>query len=289
MILSRLSENELRSQTDIRAYPKWWTLCLLRMLNLPTLDACLINPDRSERQVMDALRRFTQAIGREDVLVRSDGGSECKTYPRGGITYGHEEALVAIDQFLRLGRAVILLEPTNRFSNMLSLNVTIASDLSWVAEGLGCGFDTSDLQRDLVTPEWTWSGNWDHGARSEPVRARNVIGGALDTVSDQERIHQRLLSIADLLHLGEGHEGEDRARLFLLHSGNTCLFAGRRTPPSRHQVARTVNDGLAVAQYLGAEYLPFTLSYARLADRREIYWDVAVGATKWQINHNIPA
>jgi len=281
MILSKLSSAELLREINIRLYPKWWTLCLLRSLGLQTLNACFIDPKYDSEHIKDLVGRFTKEIKRDDVLVRSDGGTEKKIYPRGGITYEYKSSLQAINDFIDLGRSVIVMEPTNRLSNILSLNISIKQDLSWEAEALGCGFDTSDLQRDLVIPEWSWSGDRCEPSGGGSVRARDVRGGPITNCTHDDRINQRLKSIAELFNLGDGVNCIEFARSLLLESNNTCLFSTHRIAPSRSYIARIVEDALLIANYLGDDYLPFTLAHAQLSDRRRIFWDVSFGKTKW--------
>jgi hypothetical protein len=277
MILSELDIEELQNQSSRRDYPQWWSLCFLRGVALKTLNAALILPNATLSEASRILSAFECAIGRDSVLVRSDGGREARSYVRGGITYGHEDAILSIKSFLERGRAVILLEPTNRFSNKLSINITVDASGAWVAEGLGCGFDTSDLQRSLVAPQWGWAGNFSdiRGGvlRSESYRNVDVSG-----IEHKARVDQRLLSILDLL--GSEFSSTEEVERFLKRSGNDCLFHEDESPSIR-TLSKVVFAGKTVFEYSNPDVMPFTLAYARLWDLREIYWDITPGSAKW--------
>ncbi|MGV9010303.1 hypothetical protein [Brevundimonas sp.] len=273
MILSKLSIHDLVLQAQRRDFTKWWSLCLMRGLGLPTLDAALIEPGSSESFVRAKLDEFLFSINAQSVLVRSDFRGESKQYRRGGITYNGNDAYSAVMDFIQNDRAVILLEPTNRFSNILSINITVDSLGRWLAESLSCGFDTSDLQRGLVTPQWIWEGDFAERAIPKAI--------AINSIDHNGRVSQRLESIAHLFRVSQD-SGASHARDFLLGSGNNCLFVPPLSPP-QIQVRSVRRDAQIVSENLSPAEFPYTLSYATLWDGRSVYWDITPGKQKWDI------
>jgi hypothetical protein len=73
-MLSTLTEDELKA-ADYR-YPKWATMCQLRCLGLPTLDAVLITPREDHLTLNRAIAALAIATGQDRLMVRSDGGVE---------------------------------------------------------------------------------------------------------------------------------------------------------------------------------------------------------------------
>lgn len=266
MTLHELHTDVLAVEAHRRDYPKWWSLCLLRGLGLPTLDAVLIEPTTPSGEVAGMIDAFAAKIGVSAVLVRSDFSGEAVRYRRGGISYPVEQALDPVLSFLRTGRAVILLEPTNRFSNLISINITIDRTGECQAEGLGCGFDTSDLQRSLVTPQWIWSGTvYEKSARFDVIRSS----------SHSDRVGQRLRSLSELFGISVDDVAEK-----LMTSGNECLFREDAAPP-RRELMRVIRDAAHISSTLSDNDFPFTLAFARLWNGRDIYWDITPGKQKW--------
>src|SRR2546421_9335336 len=152
MILSLLTPRQLEFEARATHFPKWNTMCLLKLLGLPTLDAAFIPPG-TERQIARSLvSYFASYIGKNTLLVRSDGGREAKAYPVGGNS-------LAVPDVVRLGlaqladhRAALLLEPTNRFNNRRTVQTLIDPEQNMSIEILGPGFDVSDLTRGGVSP-----------------------------------------------------------------------------------------------------------------------------------------
>lgn len=268
MILSQLNLEELATEAGRRDFTKWWSLCLLRGLGLPTLDAVLIESALPEARAEELFSEFATITGAHSLLVRSDLAREHKTYARGGITYPLKEAWLATKRFLDIGRTAIILEPTNRYSNKTSINIIVSRDGDWTAEGLGCGFDTSDLQRDFVTPQWTWSGNY----ADKRIGRANILNNSTHEI----RKRQRLESICHLLGWNDLRIAEN----FLLETGNDCLFTETVNPPDI-LAKRLVRDSLIVSESLKSSDFPFTLSFAELWNGRIVYWDITPGQQKW--------
>ncbi|MGH3702658.1 MAG: hypothetical protein ACRDQY_25075 [Pseudonocardiaceae bacterium] len=93
------------------------------------------------------------------VMVRSDGGIETTAYQRGGHTLPVEQAIERAQDLLSHGRAVLLLEPTNRLTNRLTAMIRIDRDAPHGGTGqltievLGPGYDLADLARSGVQPQ----------------------------------------------------------------------------------------------------------------------------------------
>jgi hypothetical protein len=157
-LLSRLTEDELAS-ADQR-YPKWATMCQLRRIGLPVLNAVLLTPGRDHRELEAAITALTAATGRDQLMVRSDGGVEAHRYYKGGNTFPLAEGASKATGLLEAGRAVILMEPTNRFTNRLTALLRMDRDSrgrdgTFTAEALGPGYDVADLTRGGIPPQVT--------------------------------------------------------------------------------------------------------------------------------------
>jgi hypothetical protein len=157
-LLSTLTEEELA--TADHRYPKWATMCQLRRLGLPTLDAALIKPRQDHLVLDEAIATLANAIGKNRLMVRSDGGTETNRYYRGGNTFPLADASAKAAGLLRAGRAIILMEPTNRFTNCLTAVVRIDRDGrgpygTFTVEALGPGYDVADLTRGGIPPQVT--------------------------------------------------------------------------------------------------------------------------------------
>src|SRR6266511_1896592 len=87
-LLHSLGRDALAAAAADRRWPKWSTMCQLRLLGNPVLNGVCITPDA------DATRLRTAIV----VLAEATGAAK----------------------LLTAGRAVILLEPTNRFTNQLT-------------------------------------------------------------------------------------------------------------------------------------------------------------------------
>jgi hypothetical protein len=156
--LSTLTEDELAG-ADHR-YPKWATMCQLRRLGLPTLDAVLITPRQGHLALDKAIVTLANATGQDRLMVRSDGGAETHRYYRGGNTFPLADAAAKGAWLLGVGRAVILMEPTNRFTNCLTAVLRIDRDSrgrtgTFTVEALGPGYDVADLTRGGIPPQVT--------------------------------------------------------------------------------------------------------------------------------------
>jgi hypothetical protein len=143
-----------------RRYPKWATMCQLRRIGLPVLDAVLLTPGQDRQELDAAITALATATGQDKLLVRSDGGAEARRYYKGGNTFPLIDAASKAAGLLEAGRAVILMEPTNRFTNHLTALLRMdrdsrSRDGTFTAEALGPGYDVADLTRGGIPPQVT--------------------------------------------------------------------------------------------------------------------------------------
>lgn len=146
--LHELSALEL-DRADPR-YPKWATMCRHRLLRLPVLNAVLITPGEQDIHVAAAIEAIAEATGQQRLMLRSDGGTETRRYPRGGNSFPLDELRFKVPALLSQGRAVILLEPTNRYTNRMTVLLRmdrpeVGQAGQFTIEALGPGYDVADL------------------------------------------------------------------------------------------------------------------------------------------------
>jgi hypothetical protein len=136
------------------------TMCQLRRLGLPTLDAVLITPRKDHPALDGAVAALAKATGQDRLMVRSDGGAETHRYYMGGNTFPLADAAAKAAGLLKTGRAIILMEPTNRLTNCLTAVLRIDCDSrdrpgTFTVEALGPGYDVADLTRGGIPPQVT--------------------------------------------------------------------------------------------------------------------------------------
>jgi len=119
-LLYELDEPALTRAGRDQRYPKWATLCMLRLLGHPVLNGGCIPPSQGLGVVRIVAHRLCMAAKVDRLLLRSDGGIESSRYYRGGTTFDLDALLPRAAHLFDLGRAVIVMEPTNRFTNRLS-------------------------------------------------------------------------------------------------------------------------------------------------------------------------
>lgn len=198
-LLSSLTEEELVGAE--RQYPKWATMCQLRRLCLPTLDAVLVTPGRNRSALDGAIAALAKATGKDRLLIRSDGGAEAHRYYRGGNTFLLADAAPKAAGLLNSGRAVILMEPTNRFTNCVAAVLRIDRDSksrhgTFTLEALGPGYDVADLTRGGLPPQVTVTAEVDWSAYSEPWWSDLRLSTDIGPNSERYRRRQRLARIA---------------------------------------------------------------------------------------------
>jgi hypothetical protein len=207
-LLSTLTEEELAA-ADHR-YPKWATMCQLRRLGLPTLDAVLITPRQDHLGLGEAIASLADATGQDRLMVRSDGGAETNRYYKGGNTFPLADAAAKAAGLLETGRAIILMEPTNRFTNYLTAVLRIDRESrgrhgTFTVEALGPGYDVADLTRGGIPPQVTVTAEADWSAYPDlwwsDLRMSTDMGG--DAECDRRR--RRLARITTEILTDTGH------------------------------------------------------------------------------------
>lgn len=289
-ILSRLTPAESRESARDRRWPKWSTQCFMHSLGLAVLDACLVTPDAAP-QLTEALEAFVQLHDSTAVMVRSDGGIETTAYQRGGHTLPVEQAVEHARELLSHGRAVLLLEPTNRFANRLTAMIRIdreepdseAGQLT--IEVLGPGYDLADLARSGVPPQArieVRNIDWD---RPEPLWPHDVLVTVVDACA-AARLKARLDFIG--AHCLPGPVAIDqatrieRARTWLLERGYGELFepfdltSALRHLPDWHRDAFSIATGIPHPAWTCV-----ATGWSDLGTGRTVYWDIIEGRSKY--------
>lgn len=290
-LLFELDEPALqRAVRDLR-YPKWATLCLLRSLGHPVLNACCILPWDSPESLRMGIDRLGAAVGPGPLLLRSDGGVEAARYPHGGNTFTLDAIHRRARHLLDLGRAVILMEPTNRFTNRMSAVIRIDQRVqqhrgSLVVEALGPGFDVSDLTRGGLTPQFRASAGdllWSRYER--PRRSDFQMTLMMSPEREQNRQQQRIARLADVLaDLDElpCDAPVGAAEGWLRSNGYTGLWDRWDAATAIRELPRWYEDAFLVGNaLLGRPWRCLALSFSRLEDGCAVYWDVIDGQHKF--------
>lgn len=294
--LFSLSVRELRAAAREEHWPKWSTLCLLRLLGLPSLNAICVPPQSDGSALAGAVDALVTSTRTTRLMLRSDGGLERRAYHRGGHSLRLAEIPDRAARLLAMGRAVILLEPTNRFTNRLTALLRLERGPygagTFTVEALGRGFDVADLTRGGLTPQVsiTVEGvDWRRFRRpwwSDFTVIRDVAADV-----EEARRYQRLEQVG--MHLQALAELSPRpdpdlstaAAGWLESMGYVDLFSG--ADPTDEVVRRThgwYEDAFAVTMaYPHKGWDCLALSYSELSDRRPVYWDLIDGARKYAI------
>jgi hypothetical protein len=207
-LLSTLTEDELAGAD--RRYPKWATMCQLRRLGLPTLDAVLVTPRQDHLDLDRAITALVNVTGQDRLMVRSDGGAETHRYYRGGNTFPLADAGAKAAGLLKTGRAIILMEPTNRFTNSLTAVLRIDRDSrgrqgSFTVEALGPGYDVADLTRGGILPQVTVTADVDWSAYPDLWWSDLHLRTDMKLDAECDRRKQRLARIATDILTDTGH------------------------------------------------------------------------------------
>ncbi|MEU7082150.1 MULTISPECIES: hypothetical protein [Streptomyces] len=291
--LHTLGATELASAAKDRRWPKWQTMALLRSLRLPVLNACLLEPGHSAGAARMAARTLTAATGTDTLMIRSDGGVEKKQYYRGGNTFPAEEIPARATQLLAEGRAVILAEPTNRFTNRLTVLVrmdrpAIGQRGSLTLEALGPGYDVADLTRGQLPPQVTAHldvVDFDH---YQPPRWNEwQITGDRCPGGEEARRHRRLTRLAAQTLTDGGHltgpAEAEHAESWLQQQGYVHLFRPQSTRELlAKRLHRLFEDAfvLALAQP-NRNWHCLATAFSVLDGPRSIYWDLIDGERKY--------
>ncbi len=289
-ILSLLTPAESRERARDRRWPKWSTQCFMHSLGLAVLDTCLVTPDAAP-QLAEAVEAFARLHDSAAVMVRSDGGIETTTYQRGGHTLPVEQAVERAHDLLSDGRVVLLLEPTNRFTNTLTAMMRIDRDASRSGTGqltievLGPGHDLADLARSGVQPHArieVRNIDWD---QPEPLWPHDVFVTVVD-----ESVATRLEARLDFIgtHCLPGPVAVDkvtrveRARAWLSERDYGELFepfdltSALRHLPDWHRDAFSIAAGIPQAGWTCV-----ATGWSDLGTGRNVYWDIIDGRSKY--------
>jgi hypothetical protein len=290
--LHAMVTDELAKAASVSPYPKWSTMCLLRRCGLPVLNAVLVEPDQSRLALRSAITMLTRATGATRLMVRSDGGIETKTYYRGGNTFPVAEVTHRAAPLLEAGRAVILLEPTNRFTNHLSALLRMdrvrGEAGRFTVESLGPGYDVADLTRGGLSPQVTVTiDGVDWSRYAEPWWADLSILRDLAPTAEATRRRRRLERLA--AHVLTDHSQPpdssraDAAERWLRVNGYLGLFAD--DDPTMAVLRRTktwFSDAFLLAAIQPRRgWTCLATAVSVLDDGRTVYWDLVDGTHKY--------
>jgi hypothetical protein len=293
-LLSSLTPDELAAVE--RRYPKWATMCQLRRIGLPVLDAALITPGQGHQALSAAVTVLATVINRDELMVRSDGGAEDRRYYKGGNTFPLTQVAAKARGLLGAGRAVILMEPTNRFTNQLSALLRMDRESrgglgSFTIEALGSGYDVADMTRGGIVPQVTVSA--DVSWKTYPDLWWSDLHMVTDTGPDAEhnRRRRRLARIAKDILTDTGHlphqssTAEDQADAAESWLRNREIEHLWRDDDIVAAVARRVrgwfDDAFMIAAcHPHAQWTCLATATSDLGDRH-IFWDIVDGSRKY--------
>jgi hypothetical protein len=229
-------------------------------------------------------------------MVRSDGGAETHRYYRGGNTFPLADAASKAAGLLKTGRAIILMEPTNRFTNCLTAVLRIDRDSrgrqgTFTVEALGPGYDVADLTRGGIPPQVTVTGEADWSAYSDiwwsDLRMTTDMG--LDAEGDRRR--RRLTRIATDILTDTGHltsppttadEQAAEAEAWLREHGYHQLWGDYDVALGvTRRVRRWFDDAFMIALcHPRHGWTCLATATSDLGDRR-VFWDIIDGSHKY--------
>ncbi len=289
-LLHELDDRALARVAADRRYPKWSTMCLLRQLGYPVLNACCIHPTDGAL-LHEAVRRLSTAAGTDRLLLRSDGGVEATQYYRGGNTFPLSQLEPRAAALLHAGRAVILTEPTNRFTNRLSAVIRVDRDRrhgrgSFILEALGPGYDVSDLNRGGIQPQLTVAvHDLDWGRYRELWWSDLHVTVRMSADAERRRRDQRLLRLANDI-LPDTSEappaGEPAtAKAWLQARGYLGLWQPWDPMAVIRGIRRWYDDAFILGNALNArDWRCLSLPVSNVGHGRTVYWDVVDGQHK---------
>ncbi|MGW8356522.1 hypothetical protein [Streptomyces wedmorensis] len=291
--LHAFDPSELATAAENRRWPKWQTMALLHSLGLPVLNACVIEPGHGAAEVRTAARVLAAAVGTRTLMIRSDGGVEKKQYYRGGNTFLIEEIPSRSSALLSDGRAVILAEPTNRFTNRLTVLARLdrpgrGQRGTFTLEALGPGYDVADLTRGQIPPQVTAQLDDVDFDRFQAPRwnewqiTEDLCPGGED--ARRQRRLQRLAAqtLTDSGHL-HNHADAPHAEAWLRERGFLHLFGPQ---PTRELLARRTGrlfeDAFVLARSQPNQNWHCLATAFSVFDKpRTVYWDLVDGERKY--------
>ncbi|HEX3961972.1 MAG TPA: hypothetical protein VHZ03_35975 [Trebonia sp.] len=295
LILHELSSAQLQD-ADAR-YPKWATICRLRLLGLPVLNAALIIPGEGESRIAAVIEALAKSTGSEQLMLRSDGGIERRRYYQGGNSFSLEELKVRVAPLLDQGRAVILLEPTNRFTNRMTALLRMERSMaggrgSFTIEALGPGYDVADLTRGGVRPQVTVTATDIDWACYRPLWWSDLrLSQDRAPAAEQERRRQHLERIgshvlSDTYALDPGLLSADpagAAEAWLRKSGYLELWDDQEITDMITQRARDWFECafLITKFHRNKAWTCLAAAVSNLGAGRWVFWDVVDGNYKY--------
>ena len=278
-VLSSLEKERLENEVYSSTFPKWKTMCLLKLLSLPVLDGVFIPPNSSKHKIKKVAEYFMSLNKVDRLLIRSDKPKEHGKYFRGGFSLGIERATYLASKLSSQGRAIVLMEPTNRFINLLSVVFLMDKKGSFVIEVLGPGFEVGDLNRGLITPQIIVNGNFINWERYENITQNNIkIINKFD--NNKECITRRLKRIGNeilpLMGIEINGSAENFARKWLKKMGYDILMKDCNPMLDFSIIKNWYDDAFLVGNYLLKFYTwqNLVLSGSDLGDGRFVWWDV---------------
>lgn len=286
MNITKLSKEELWNQFIHSIYPKWSTLCFLKYLEYNILPAYLLEPNIKSTELENIVIDFANSIRSNQLLIRTDGGKEIGSYPKGGNSLTVENVLPFVQNILSNNRAVILMKPTNRFTNKLAINFLLDKSGSLIIDILGPGFDVSDLNRGIISPEISISidhVNWYQFEKPHPLFIK------IKTTTNKEKlISQRLFRIGTELLPAIGIKLNEpileSAEKWLITNQFTELLHKATVTVTYKKILHWYEDLL----YLGMLY-NLKMSWKNLVisasnlDKELTYWDISNPTEKFLI------
>ncbi|GGQ97353.1 hypothetical protein ACIRPJ_33185 [Streptomyces asoensis] len=291
--LHALTTADLETAIKDRRWPKWQTMALLRSLKMPVLNACLLQPGDSAAAVRTAAHVLASAAGIKTLMIRSDGGAEKKQYYRGGNTFPIDEIGPRTAELLADGRAVILAEPTNRYTNRLTVLIRMdrpgpGRPGSLTLEALGPGYDVADLTRGQIPPQVTAHLNDVDFTHYQPPRWHEwKVTGDQCPGGEATRRTRRLERLAtqtltDSGHL-DGKAGAEHAETWLRQHGYLHLFGPQHTSQTLAKRARRLYEDafLLARSQPNRNWHCLATAFSLFNEPRTVYWDLVDGERKY--------
>lgn len=294
-LLHTLDRDQLATAAADRSWPKWSTMCQLRLLGNPVLNGVCITPDADTTTLRTAIVALAESARAAKLMVRSDGGVETRAYYRGGNSLPIDQIEPHAADLLAAGRAVILLEPTNRFTNQLSALLLMdrprpGQPGTFTVEALGPGYDVGDLTRGGIRPQVTVSiaeVTWHRYDKPwwADLHVTRALSAAAEHTRRQARLHRlapHIRTVDEPALRDEPDEASAAAR-WLRSQGHLDLW--RTTDPTL-QIVRSVPAWFDAAFLIAATHPNrgwrcLATSLSDLGRGRIVYWDIVDAAHKY--------
>lgn len=280
-LLNTMDHDELATAALDRRWPKWATMCQLRSLGCPVLNGIRVVPGASATILREAIDALAHAANADRLMVRSDGGLETTAYYRGGDSFPVSEVEEHAATLLSARRAVILLEPTDRRTNQLSVLLrmdrpALSQPGTFTIEALGPGYDVGDLTRGGIRPQVTVSVDdvtWHRYARPwwSDLRVNRYL-------TREEELTRHDMRLARLAQIDARAATPDHRHAASLRLGED--------PTS--EVIRAVFEWFDIAFVIAATHPHrgwrcLAVSLSDLGDGRTVYWDIVDSAHKYAV------